>query len=334
MSQPLGPWSSPSEELIPTRAAVLDAGRPATFARRLIPLRPLAAGELLDGSVALTRAFPRALLAAGAGLAVIAAVIDLVITLTVVGPISVDRSANGLDSQTAQDLLGAAGISGLATLFVTAVTGVVMLAVVTLVLGHVVRGEPTSLTQTWAELRPVAGRVLGLALVVAVAVEGTFLLGLGAFVGSATLGAGGLLLGLPLLAVGCLGAVWLYVHWALAASVLVLEKQPVRASLGRSRLLVRGSFWRVLGLLLLALAISYVVATVIQIPFALLGYDPFSGLKGTYQFTRLDAVLGAVASALANTLIVPFSAGVRSLLYLDRRMRAEALDLDLRLRAQ
>jgi hypothetical protein len=334
MSQPLGPWSSPSEELLPSRAAVLDAGRPSAFARRLIPLRPLAAGELLDGSVVLTRAFPRALLAAGAVLAIVAAVIDLVITLTVVGPISVDRSAGRVDSQTAQDLLGAAGISGLATLFVTAVTGVVMLAVVTLVLGHVVRGEATSLTQTWAELRPVAGRVLGLALVVAAAVEGSFLLGLGAFIGSAALGGGGLLLGVPVLAAGCLGAVWLYVHWALAASVMVLEKQSVRASLGRSRVLVRGSFWRVLGLLLLALVISYVVATVIQIPFALLGYDPLSGLNGTYQFTRLDAVLGAVASALANTLIVPFSAGVRSLLYLDRRMRAEALDLDLRLRTQ
>lgn len=333
MSEPAGPWSSPSEEL-PTRAAVLDSSRPARVARRLIPLRPLAAGEVLDGSVALTRAFPRPLLAAGALLAVVSAVIDLVITLTVVGPISVDRSATRLDSQTAQDLLGAAGVSGLATLFVSTVTGVLMLAVVTLVLGHVVKGETTTLAQTWTELRPLASRALGLALVVAVTTEGALLLGFAAFIGSATLGPGGLLLGLPALAAGTLGAVWLYVHWLLAGSVLVLEKQPLRACLSRSRVLVRGAFWRVFGIMLLALAISYVVATVIQIPFALLGYDPFAGLNGTYQFTRLDAVLGAVASALANTLIVPFSAGVRSLLYLDRRMRAEALDLDLRLRAR
>ena len=114
----------------------------------------------------------------------------------------------------------------------------------------------------------------------------------------------------------------------------MLEKQTVRASLGRSRSLVRGAFWRVFGVLLLALAISYAVATVIQIPFALLGYDPFAGLSGTYEFTRTDAVLGAVASALAGTLVVPFTGGVRALIYLDRRMRAEALDLDLRLRSR
>lgn len=325
-SEPTASWSSPTEEL-PSQATVLDR-RPRISSRaRLVPLRPLATGELLDGSVALARAYPRVLLAVGAVLAVLAAVVDLIITLTVVGPLSVDRTAT-LGSQQTQDLLGAAGVSGLASLFVTTVSGVLMLAVSAQVLGHVVLGEQTSLRQTCAELRPFAGRLVVLALVVAAGVFAALVL---AFVVLATTGSAGLT-GLVLTA-GGLGAVWLYVHWSLAGAVLVLEKQSVRASLGRSRTLVRGAFWKVLGVLLLALGISYAVATVIQIPFSLLGYDPFAGLSGTYEFTRTDAVLGAVASALAGSLVAPFSGGVRALVYLDRRMRAEALDLDLRLRA-
>lgn len=326
-SEPVAPWSSPTEEQ-PSQATVLERRRVPSAQGRLVPLRPLATGEVLDGSVALARGFPRVLLAVGAVLAVLAAVVDLVITLTVVGPLSVDRTAT-LDSQQTQDLLGAAGVSGLATLFVTTVSGVLMLAVAAQVLGHVVLGEPTSLRQTWTELRPRAGMLVGLALIVAAGVFAPLLLGLLVLAASGSAGLAGLVL-----VVGGLGAVWLYVHWCLAGAALVLEKQSVRASLGRSRTLVRGAFWRVFGVLLLALSISYAVSTVIQIPFALLGYNPFGGLSGTYEFTRTDAVLGAVSSALAGALVVPFSGGVRALVYLDRRMRAEALDLDLRLRAR
>lgn len=327
MSEPTAAWSSPSEEP-PSQATVLDRTRPAGPRPALVPLRPLAAGELLDGSVALVKGFPRVLLAAGAVLAVVAAIIDLLLTLTVVGPISVDRSAT-LDSQQTQDLLGAAGVSGLATLFVTTVSGVLMLAAAAQVLAHVVLGEQTSLQQTLSELRPVAGRLLGLALAVAAGVFGPLVLVLLALLGTGSAGLAGLVLLL-----GGAGGVWLYVQWCLAGAVLVLERQTVRASLGRSRTLVRGSFWRVLGVLLLALAISYAVSTVIAIPFSLFGYNPLSNLSGTYEFTRTDAVLSAVASALAGSLVVPFSGGVRALVYLDRRMRAEALDLDLRLQGR
>ncbi len=327
MTEPTALWSSPSEEL-PTAATVLDR-RPTTSPRaRLIPLRPLATGELLDGSVALSRAFPRVLLAVGAVLAVLAAAVDLVITLTIVGPLSIDQNA-ALDSQQAQDFLGAAGVSSLATLFVSTVSGVLMLAVAAQVLGHVVLGEETSLRQTWTELRPLAGRLVGLALVVAAGVFAALLLAVLVLVTTGSAGLAGLVL-----VGGGLAAIWLYVHWSLAGAVLVLEKQSVRASLGRSRTLVRGAFWRVFGVLLLALAISFAVATVISIPFALLGYDPFAGLSESYEFTRTDAVLGAVSSGVAGVLVVPFSGGVRALVYLDRRMRAEALDLDLRMRAR
>jgi hypothetical protein len=40
-------------------------------------------------------------------------------------------------------------------------------------------------------------------------------------------------------------------------------------------------------------------------------------------------LLTAIGGVISGTLVRPFSAGVIALLYIDRRMRAEALDLTL-----
>ena len=43
----------------------------------------------------------------------------------------------------------------------------------------------------------------------------------------------------------------------------------------------------------------------------------------------LKVVLAAVYGGLVVTVVKPFTAGVRALLYVDRRMRAEGLDVQL-----
>ena len=77
--------------------------------------------------------------------------------------------------------------------------------------------------------------------------------------------AGGLLVlaSLPLSAL-------LYVRLSLATPALVLEHAPVLTSFRRSWVLVRRSFWRVLGILLLAVLVGTAVASVLQLPFSLL----------------------------------------------------------------
>ena len=82
----------------------------AGYRRGLLPLRPMAAGEVLDGAVAVTRAFPRTVLAFAAVLAVIGSVLDLVITLSLLGPVSTsaDELASGSDS--ANQLIGGAAL--------------------------------------------------------------------------------------------------------------------------------------------------------------------------------------------------------------------------------
>ena len=112
---------------------------------------------------------------------------------------------------------------------------------------------------------------------------------------------------------------------------MVLEREgPVRA-LARSWRLVRGSFWRVFGITLLAGLIVVVTAGVLQIPFGLLaamaggGNSLLPSTGGNVAGILISAVGGVVAGAVAR----PISAGVAVLLYVDLRMRREGLDLVL-----
>ena len=306
----------------PTPGPVATAA-PST-GRRLLPLRPLAAGELLDGPVTVTRAFPKVVLAFGAVLALVASAADLLATLLVIDSVSVSPG-EGLSS----DLVGASAFSTGVSLVVGLLTGAVMSGVMTSVVGHAVLGGTTTLRQAWTELRPRFLKLLGLSLLISTAVYGAFFGSIALLVLLLLAGPAGALVGVPLVLAGAAAAVWLYVRWSLAPAVLVLERTGVREALRRSSLLVRRAFWSVVGVLLLALLITFVVSLVVQLPFQLLGYNPFGGFSSTYELTTRDAVVGAVASTLASTLVIPYAAGVRALLYVDRRVRAEALDVTL-----
>ena len=145
---------------------------------------------------------------------------------------------------------------------------------------------------------------------------------------AAVAGSPGLLLGIPLGLAGAAAAVYAYIRLSLAAPALVLEKVGVVESMRRSGVLVRTSVWRVLGILLLAALIALFVAQIVQLPFMIVG-----GGNGLFDLSRelrmRDLVLAEIGSGVAATLTAPFTSGVRALLYIDRRMRAEGLDVAL-----
>ncbi|HEV2785325.1 MAG TPA: hypothetical protein VGV67_02965, partial [Solirubrobacteraceae bacterium] len=58
--------------------------------------------------------------------------------------------------------------------------------------------------------------------------------------------------------------VWLYIAWAFALPVLLVEGIGGTKSLGRSFALVKGRWWRTFGVLVLGLVLALVVSTVIQ----------------------------------------------------------------------
>ncbi len=145
----------------------------------------------------------------------------------------------------------------------------------------------------------------------------------------------GAIAGAILLVIGVVLSVLAYLalyfgFWAVAAPALLLENLGVLASLRRSYRLVRGSFWRVLGIGLLTAVIAYIIRQLFSIPFAVMG-GLASAVQGSDTFGAflIQLLITDIGTVLAGAVLYPFSAGVAALLYLDLRMRREGLDVEL-----
>jgi len=129
------------------------------------------------------------------------------------------------------------------------------------------------------------------------------------------------------------GAIYLYVSLALSGAALVLERASVTTALGRSRRLVKGNWWRVLGVLILTSLIVGAITVIVSIPFSVLGAGGtviFSGTGSTGTSLSFFALaVGAIGGIIAGTISYPFAAAVSVLLYIDQRMRREGLDIEL-----
>lgn len=309
----------------------------------VIPLRPLGLGELLDGAVTLVRRYPRPALGLSAAIAIISTTLNIVLAVTALRPlVSFDAGVlsrgNGAAATSQLDgALGGAALGGVGSGLVNALATLVLTGILTAIVGRGVLGLPMTLAQAWAEVRPVLPRLIGVAILTALLVYGTLAAGLiVAALSLAAFGAPGALLAIPAAVAGAAGAAYLYCRLALAPCAAVLEKAGIRASLRRSGILVRRSWWRVFGILLLTLLVAGFVTQVAQLPFLLVGLGPGGFGPGgfgrggnlTGSTTRL-LVLSYLGAGIGQTLVAPFTAGVRALLYVDRRMRAEGLDVTL-----
>lgn len=300
----------------------------------MVPLRPLGLGELLDGAVGLIRRYPRPVLGLSAALAIVSTVLNVTLAVTAFRPLlALDSTAfTPTAGSTGQldGVIGGAVVGSLGSGLVSALATLVLTGVLTAIAGRGVLGEPMTLAQAWAQVRPALGRLLGIALVTGVVVYGAVTAGvLVAVLLVAGLGTTAALVGVPVgIGAVCL-AVYLYCRLALAPCAAVLERASVRTSLRRSGILVRRSWWRVFGVLALSFVVAAVVGQVLQVPFLIFGIAPIGGLRGSGDATTRLLVLGYIGAGISQTVVAPFTAGVRALLYVDRRMRAEGLDLAL-----
>ncbi|MCU1590603.1 MAG: rane protein, partial [Frankiales bacterium] len=225
--------------------------------------------------------------------------------------------------------LGGAAVGGIGSSLVSALATVLLTGVLTAIAGRGVLGKPMTLGEAWAEVRPALWRLLGVAFLTALLVYGSLVAGITvAVVLVAVGGAAAALIGVPLAFAGAALAVYLYCRLALAPCAALLERAGVLGSMRRSGVLVRHSWWRVFGVLLLAVVVASVVGQIVQVPFLIFGVGS-SGLRGLAGASSKLLILTYVGAGIAQTVIAPFTAGVRALLYVDRRMRAEGLDVAL-----
>lgn len=136
-------------------------------------------------------------------------------------------------------------------------------------------------------------------------------------------------LGLVLLVVpGILVCIALFATWH---AVVIEGRGPVEA-LSRSRELARGAWGRIFGVMVVAFII-------IMIPSMLVGATTGAAMAGAMLSSGdPDAVAGAmgtfsavnnVLSILLSALTTPFLTAALTVLYYDRRVRTEALDLEV-----
>ncbi|MGQ0844675.1 MAG: hypothetical protein ACT4QF_11115 [Sporichthyaceae bacterium] len=332
---PAAGWAAPPIYAPPPGWTAPGYGPPPAARPGVIPLRPLGLGELLDGAVSTMRKHWKVQLGLTAGVVIVVTAIQALATWLLLrdsGLSDPDFFGTG-PIEESEDPFG--GLAAQSVQLVGMVVGVlaqtVLAGMLTVVVGRAVLGRDVTPGEAWAQVRPRVWRLLGLSLLIPTICFGLIALAVAVPLG---LWAGGLpedgafVLGAVLLLAAVPTAIWLWVRFCLAAPAMVLERGGVRTSLRRSARLVRTSWWRTFGILLLIQLMAQLLAMVLSIPLAVAAGAMLvfvGGTAGTVWFV----VLIMIGSALASLVTYPFTAGVTALLYVDLRMRREGLDLAL-----
>jgi hypothetical protein len=120
-----------------------------------------------------------------------------------------------------------------------------------------------------------------------------------------------------------LPGIWLMTVWSVAVPALMFEHVGGLKALGRSFDLVRGRWWATFAELLVAVIMLLVVLFVVGLIFR--GIE--SGLS--VGSTGLWLALNGISTIVGALIVYPFIAAVIAVVYIDLRVRKEALDLEL-----
>lgn len=321
----------------------------------LVPLRPMTLGVILAGSFQVMRRNPRTTLVPALVVALLLGVASSAGVAVYMGALersflagtSADAAAIG-----AGGLLAAGLVALLAAALATAATSLLQGVIV----GEVARGtvgERLRFGELWAMYRGRFGALIGytalivlavgLAMAIAIAIAIGVVAALAVGATSSTDAVTAALAGFGVTVLTMLGAaalgLWLSTKLAFVPAGIVLERLPIGAAIARSWRLTRGSFWRVLGILLLVQVMIGFATQLISTPVSFIATLGLTLLDPTGATSSSpDSILGTMTAAMilttAITAIVTavglvVQSATSSLLYLDLRMRREGLDLEL-----
>ena len=304
---------------------------PAPVQRGVVPLRPLTLGEIYDGAFRSIRANPRVMFGFSAIVVGVAAIVGGLAWWLVIPSVAALVDANLPSELTADggDDLIASLYSMYAMLPFLVVAGIVLTGVLTVSVSRSVIGQKVAVgdlwRQYWKRVLLVGGYTLlqstALAVVIVVFV---LVVAAAATASGALAGVIGVLGGLGLV----VGIVWVTVRLIFVPPVLMLEGRRLFPTIARAWRLTRGSFWRILGINLLAQLIAQVVSQVLAVPTSIIGgiiaaTTPDGATSGGYIAAT------TVGMAVAYTIPAIFLAAVVALQYIDVRIRKEGLDVQL-----
>lgn len=316
----------------------------------MIPLAPLRVSDLLSGAFATIGRHWKPLIGVALtlfGAATLVMVVALVVAASTVASQWDELTSGSSDSPDAAELVPLAvafGVLMAIGMIVYLLASAMMQAAVPVVLQEAVLGRPIRFGEVWKRAWSRVWSIIG----------AVFLTGLIMFIGLAPLLAAfaGLMVyavslgdedgALPLALIGTLvglllapAAMWLWVRFCLAPTVVVFEDRRPVAALRRSAQLVRGTWWRVFGITLLGFGLAAMIGFMIQMPFQMIGmlpglFDP-ADMGSEPSDGALIAMFGGVMalsfisqmiSQLITMILPPLVTG---LLYVDLRIRNENL---------
>lgn len=115
--------------------------------------------------------------------------------------------------------------------------------------------------------------------------------------------------------------IYLYVGFAVAVPVLLVEGAGPWKALGRSRRLVQGRWWGTLGVSV----VGYLLVTIVTL--ALTGLVVGVAFANPARNTVTGFVLNTLAATVASMIATPAAAAFITVLYIDLRVRKEGFDL-------
>lgn len=307
----------------------------------IVPLHPFGFGTILGRSFTALRQNPAVLLGFALGVQALAFV---VVTLAVGGVAlasfaRLDTLLPGTEDYEAvfAGSLAITAVTGVVLTLAAGALGVLVQGIVVSEVAHAVVAEKLPLRALWRRVRPVAGRLVGYAFAVALAILVLLALVVAALFAIGTLA-------LPLAILGTIAAVlvaipltlWLSTKLLLVPAVLILEHARILPAIARSWRLTRTRFWPTLGVVVIISLTFGVLAQVVGVPlqFASLALttivtptgEPTGGAIVAFLVT---AIVTQIVTILIQCVALVVQSTATALIYVDCRMRHEALDLDL-----
>ncbi|RZT58084.1 hypothetical protein EV140_2322 [Microcella alkaliphila] len=339
---PSGPEAPGSPSAAPAYGPGATGGWAPPPKPGLIPLRPIDFGTLFGATFQVLKRNPRPTFGAALLLNALVTILafGLVFGLSIV---SLDRLERASDSEADAIVAGTFGLIVLAGVVATAVALVaqaLLQGLITIEVSRQILGEKNTLKHLFARGKGRWGALIGWTVLLSMALTVAIVI----LVGLVTLmivigGPAGIAVGVTIGVLGGLGlavlGVWLWIKLALVPAAIMIERLTLGAAIGRAWRLIRGSFWRTLGILLLFTVIVQVAASVVSAPFSIAA--TFGGALFNPAGDELSAIvvlIGANLLSIAVTIIVGAIGAVLTtsavaLIYTDIRMRSEGLDIDL-----
>ncbi|WP_428348953.1 hypothetical protein [Mycolicibacterium sp.] len=304
-------------------------GYPPVIKPGVVPLRPLTLSDMFNGAVAYIRANPKATLGLTTIVVVATQLLALAVSLLPFAFTGELAQAIGSDEPTAEMVIGW-GASGFTTSIATLLSAVLLSGLLTVVVGRAVFGAGITIGEAWRRFKPRLWALVGFTVLQAAGAVLLIAVVVGIIVGVAVAADGvvAFLIGAPLVLALIAVLVYLGTMLTFVPAAIVLERLDIISSIKRSFALIKGDFWRVLGIRLLATLAANLVAGAVAIPFSFSGQIALAASASTAA-AMIALVLFSVGGSIGQIITGPFSAGVVVLQYADRRIRSEAFDLVL-----